>query len=80
VNSKTPDKPQDPRRSDFGIFLILGTTLAAWMTAGVLAGRYVDVRFGIAPWGLISGALLGIAGSGYSVFQASRKLNSDKNS
>ena len=72
-------KSLGPKRGDFGTYLILGSTMAAWMTGGVLTGHFVDLRFGFSPWGLILGAMFGILGCGYSVFQAARKLDSDKN-
>ena len=69
---KMPDKLP----SDLGTLLVLGTSLAAWLTGGVMAGHYFTQNFGYSPWGLIAGFLLGVAGCVYSVIRAVRSLES----
>ena len=54
--------------------LFTGGTLAAFMTAGVWLGRWLDARFGWNPWGLLAGTLLGFFSAGIVFYQAVRAL------
>jgi F0F1-type ATP synthase assembly protein I len=71
-----PPSPKIP--PELGLLFTLGWSLAIWMTGGVLLGRWMDFHFGWKPWGLISGALLGVAGSGYTFYRVVRKLDKKK--
>ncbi len=61
-----------PRLSEI---FTLGGSIAVWMTGGVLAGRWMDSHFTSTPWGLLSGALLGALGSGYTFYRVVRKFD-----
>lgn len=45
--------------SRYGQYIALGTHIAASMIIPVIAGMYVDNRWGSSPWGVIIGALIG---------------------
>lgn len=47
----------------------LGFTLAICLILGVLAGRFIDERFGTSPWGLIGCALLGAVTGFWSLYK-----------
>jgi hypothetical protein len=64
--------------SDLGILLTLGWSIAVWITGGVLLGHWADTRFGLFPWGIVAGALAGIAGCVYTLLGTLRKLDSQK--
>ena len=50
-------------------FVTLGTTIAATVSAGVVGGIFADGAWGISPWGLLVGLLLGTALAVVSVIQ-----------
>jgi hypothetical protein len=60
---------------DLGILLTLGVSLAVWITGGVLLGRWADNHWAIQPWGTLTGAFVGIAGSALTVFRIVRRLD-----
>lgn len=64
------------RRSELGLLLGMGWSIAAWLVLGVLAGHWADGRFGIGPWGTLAGAATGITGAGVAVWRAVRGLES----
>ena len=66
--------PEEKSSSPVGLLFTLGGSLAAWMTGGVLAGRWMDGHFASGPWGLVLGASLGATGAGITFFQVVRKL------
>ena len=61
--------------TNLGFLLTLGGSLAVWMVGGVLLGRWVDQHWGITPWGIVAGTLLGFAGAGYSVFREVQRMD-----
>jgi hypothetical protein len=61
-----------------GLLLTLGWSLALWITGGVLLGHWADTRFSLYPWGVVTGALAGIAGCGYTIASTLKKLDEDK--
>jgi F0F1-type ATP synthase assembly protein I len=46
-----------------------GFELAAGVAGFVLLGLWFDRRFGTKPWGILSGALLGIVGGSYNLIR-----------
>ena len=61
--------------TNLGFLLTLGGSLAAWMAAGVLLGRWIDRHWGITPWGTVAGTVSGMAGAGYSVFREVQRMD-----
>lgn len=68
-----PPTPKIP--PDLALLLTLGWSLAAWLTAGVLAGRWAGAAWSLEPWGTLCGALLGLAGAGVTMFRVVRRLD-----
>jgi F0F1-type ATP synthase assembly protein I len=62
---------------DLGLLLTLGWAIPVWLLAGIFAGRWLDTHFGWYPWATLAGALLGIAGAGYTVMRAVQKIDRD---
>lgn len=50
-----------PGRADYSS-LALASTAVAELVAPILIGVWLDDRYGWAPWGLITGAVLGFVG------------------
>ena len=67
----TNEKPS----TNLGFLLTLGGSLAVWLAGGVFLGRWVDRHWGIVPWGIVAGTLLGFAGAGYSVFREVQRMD-----
>jgi F0F1-type ATP synthase assembly protein I len=67
---KTPKIPPE-----LGLLMGMGVSLAVWLTAGVLLGRWVDGAWGWAPWGTLGGSLVGISGAAVNVYQMVRRLD-----
>ena len=57
------DAPED--RSDWGRYAGLGLEIMAGVLLGILVGWWLDGKFGWKPWGLVVGAILGLAGGMY---------------
>lgn len=75
------DAPEDPDRftrpvtdlPGLGGFVALGSTIATCVGVGVVAGIYADSAWGIEPWGLLGGLVLGVALAVVSVLQLVRR-------
>lgn len=60
---------------EMGPYLDLGWRLAATTAGMPLLGHFcVDFWFGTTPWGLLSGAVLGLAAAGVQLKQLQREL------
>lgn len=51
-------------------FIGLGFELVVPILAGVFLGMWLDGRFGWTPWGVVTGAVLGIAAGFLNFFRA----------
>ena len=51
--------------------------LAAGPLVGYWIGQWVDRRFGIAPWGMVIFALLGLAAGTKQVIEIIRRINEE---
>ncbi|MBQ9873987.1 MAG: AtpZ/AtpI family protein [Thermoguttaceae bacterium] len=54
------------------------TTLCFEIVALLLLGRFVDARFGTAPWGTISGAAIGIGAFVAGLISIARRLDANE--
>ncbi len=54
--------------------LSVGTVLVAAILIGWFIGSWIDRRLGIAPWGMVSGVLLGTAAGFVELFRVVKKL------
>ena len=59
----------------WGRFLGLGMEVAVGVALGVLAGWWLDRRFGWSPWGLIIGAMVGLAAGMYLLLKEALRGN-----
>lgn len=71
-----PDDSDPGKSTQWLAFLNLGWLLMLNMLVFAGGGIWLDRRWHTAPWLMIAGVLLGIFGSGYTVFQAVKKLDS----
>ena len=53
-----------------GTYTGIGIELATFIIVFLLAGRYLDSRWGTEPWLLILGAVLGFAAGFYNMFKS----------
>ncbi len=60
-------------------FLAVGFELAVAISIGALGGRYLDGKFGTAPYLLLLGLFLGIAAGFRSLFALARKAQNRAN-
>lgn len=58
------EEPDKDLLSTLGIYGAIGFQLAISVVVGVMAGRYLDARWGTMPWLTIVGMLLG-SGAGF---------------
>jgi F0F1-type ATP synthase assembly protein I len=64
--------PEEPRsRSSLARLSGIGVELAAAIAGFTLAGYGWDRYFGTAPWGVLTGALLGLVGGMYNMIRQS---------
>jgi F0F1-type ATP synthase assembly protein I len=79
---KPPAGPSEPESGDdsvlsdlpgLGGFVALGTTIATCVAIGVLVGLWADSAWGLAPWGLLIGLVLGTALAVVSVLKLVRR-------
>jgi F0F1-type ATP synthase assembly protein I len=71
-------KPQDDLRAQvlraMAFSAAIGFDLACVLLICVLIGHYVDDRLHSSPWGLLVGALVGIAGGALSAYQMIKRV------
>lgn len=69
--SRTPDSPKGDKKArqttSWLRYSHLGLQFAVTLLLCVLAGRWLETKFGWAPWGTVLGSLFGIVASMYSV-------------
>ena len=68
--------PQDDQPSP-GRFVGIGLQVAVGVGLGVLVGRWLDNRYGWAPWGLLIGVMLGLASGMYLLIKDAIRINKD---
>ena len=85
MSFESPDEEQKKKKSaqtykDYAPFLTMGIQLAAAVVVFFFIGSYIDQRYGIQPWGKISGIFLGSAGGFFKFFKTvSRLTEKEKN-
>jgi len=62
---------------NMGRALGLGFQVLAGAVLGFLVGSWVDRRFQTAPWGLISGLVVGLAAGMYQLIREGIRINKD---
>lgn len=60
-----------------GRFVGIGLQIAVGVGLGVLVGRWLDNRYGWAPWGLLIGVMLGLAAGMYLLIKDAIRINKD---
>ncbi len=63
-----------PWFAGFGPFLTIGIQLAASVVVLFFLGRWLDDRFGTAPWLMLAGLFLGIVGGMIKFFRSAIEL------
>ncbi len=71
---KAAENREQPPAGLLEVALSAGTQLVVSVLVGVLAGRWLDSRFGTAPWLLLSGAFAGISFGLYNLVRQSYRL------
>lgn len=72
-------KESVPRISrDFAPFLTMGIQLAAAVVLFVLLGHWIDIKFGIAPIGILAGVVLGSIGGFIKFFKTVASITADE--
>lgn len=66
--------PKSPEWQPLMGLLSVGTVLVAAILIGWFVGKWIDGRLGIAPWGMVSGVLLGTAAGFVELFRVVKKL------
>lgn len=59
----------DPFLIAFGIYGAVGFQLAATVVGGLIAGSWLDKKFGTAPWMTVAGLLIGSIGGFYNLIR-----------
>jgi ATP synthase protein I len=77
-----PSDPQRPKdnsgdEASWGRFAGIGLEIAVGVGLGALIGYWIDKRAGSSPWGLVVGAMLGLAGGMYLMIKAVLGMNRD---
>lgn len=84
MKSADPADPTDPEGEEAGkenqwlAFLNLGWLIMLNMLVFAGGGLWLDRRLHTAPWLMLTGVLMGFAGSGYTLYRAVKKLESDE--
>ncbi len=74
MNDQSNPRQQSPWRM-FGT----GMELAGAILILALIGYLLDEKFGWTPWGVLTGAMMGLAGSMYNIYKALDKANRESN-
>jgi len=67
-------------RSDLGPYLTMGMELAFAVVGMFFLGRWVDSWLEIAPWGMYSGLVIGVAGGFIRFFRRALAMGSKSDS
>lgn len=57
----------------------LGIELAVFLVCGVLAGNWIDEKYGTGPWGILGGVVFGIAGGVRTLWRTVRQIQREMN-
>jgi ATP synthase protein I len=74
VRLKTTRQEREEMRT-LGDVLPLGIVFAVSIAIGYFAGAWVDGRFGVAPWGVLIGSLLGIGAAFAHLIQVATRIS-----
>lgn len=66
-----PRTPEQKKRGILAGILSAGVTFPVAVLVGFFAGRWVDRRFGLEPFGLLVGVMLGLGAALVPLFRAS---------
>jgi F0F1-type ATP synthase assembly protein I len=78
MKKNNPDPEEDEGGGQWLAFLNLGWLIALNMLLGVGGGLWLDKRFKTAPVLLLIGVFLGFFASGYTIYRAVKKLESEE--
>ena len=78
ANPNVPDGDDPAKSNQWLAFLNLGWLIMLNMLVFTGGGLWLDRRFHTAPWLLLAGVLLGFSGSGYTLLEAVKKLESNE--
>lgn len=68
---------KDDGFSKYAPYFSLGLEIAVGVMLPILLGYWLDGRFGISPWLILIGCLIGVVNVFVIIFRLSKKLNSD---
>lgn len=68
------DKPKSPESSPWRLFGT-GLEFAGAILLLALLGHFADQRWGTEPWGILTGAMVGLTGSMYNLFKLMNRAN-----
>ncbi|MGE0823257.1 MAG: AtpZ/AtpI family protein [Candidatus Binatia bacterium] len=68
--------PKENPLFTYGKYGAIGFEFAGATIGGILLGRYIDSYFGSAPWGILLGAIAGLAGAVYRLTFVMQRLSS----
>ncbi|MCW9707375.1 AtpZ/AtpI family protein [Fodinibius salsisoli] len=63
--------------SDYVEYLSLGVEIAAALLVPILIGYWLDQYFGLYPWLILTGCLVGIVNIFLLIFKLNERLNKD---
>ncbi len=64
----------DNEHRGFGQAISMGIEIAGGVGLGILVGYWLDGRYGWSPWGVVIGAIVGLAGGMYLMIKEALKL------
>lgn len=62
---------------NWGQYLGLGLEMAVGVGLGYVVGSWLDKKYGWAPWGVLVGSMLGLAGGMYLLIKQALRMNKD---
>lgn len=68
---------KDDDGSQHANLAMVGLQVAIGVGLGYVAGNWLDKRYGWAPWGVMVGSMLGLAGGLYLLIKDSIRINKD---
>ena len=67
----------DPNESNWGHYLGYGLVMAVGVVLGVIVGNWLDHKYGWSPWGVVAGAMIGLAAGMYQLIKDALRMNRD---
>ena len=77
TSSESHVMPKQDPDTNWGRFAGIGLQMLVGVGLGYFVGSWLDRKYGWAPWGVMAGSMIGLAGGMYLLIKDAIRINKD---